>query len=179
MLGRGWTYGFIVGNNPINAIDPNGQIAIFWAAEGAWGVGVTIGGAIVATGIAYKAGEAIGTLLGQFDIWLNTKNDAGEKGGSCPPSLSPAGAGRRGARREALRRNGVPTSQPPSRELPNTDRGGKPQPGRVYEYDVPAAGGGKRTIGFRDDAGGHDYGPGNPQNRGPHFNDGAGNHYDY
>ncbi|WP_424823298.1 hypothetical protein [Pseudomonas viridiflava] len=32
---------------------------------------------------------------------------------------------------------------------------------------------------MRDDAGGHDFGSGNPQNRGSHFNDEAGNHYDY
>ena len=37
---------------------------------------------------------------------------------------------------------------------------------------------GKEII-IRDDAEGHFFGEGNPQNRGPHFNDPAGNHYDY
>lgn len=41
------------------------------------------------------------------------------------------------------------------------------------------AGGGKRTVRIRDDAKGHDYGKNDPQNRGPHFNDEKGNHYDY
>jgi RHS repeat-associated protein len=101
------------------------------------------------------------------------------KGGAKPPNMSPVGAGRRGAFNEAKRQSGIPTSQQPSRVLPNSDLRGNPQPGRVYEYEIPAAGGGTRTVRIRDDAGGHDFGPGNPQNRGSHFNDKAGNHYDY
>ncbi|MHB1423456.1 MAG: HNH/endonuclease VII fold putative polymorphic toxin [Gemmataceae bacterium] len=94
--------------------------------------------------------------------------------------MSPSGAGRRGAFRAAKRANGVPVGQEPDRVLPNKDRRGDVQPGSVYEFDVPASGGGKWTVRIRDDAGGHDYeGPNNPQNRGPHFNDEAGNHYDY
>ncbi|WP_371128542.1 HNH/endonuclease VII fold putative polymorphic toxin [Pseudomonas sp. NFACC13-1] len=42
-----------------------------------------------------------------------------------------------------------------------------------------ASGGGTKTVRVRDDAGGHDFGVGNPQNRGSHFNDEIGNHYDY
>ncbi len=34
-----------------------------------------------------------------------------------------------------------------------------------------------KTI--RDDAGGHDFGRNNPQNRGSHFNDDSREHYDY
>lgn len=96
-----------------------------------------------------------------------------------PPSLSPPNSGRTGALRESLRQNGVPTSQQPSRVLPNVDLRGNSQPGRIYEYDVPAPGGGTKTVRIRDDAGGHDYGPGNLQNRGSHFNDSSGNHFDY
>lgn len=99
--------------------------------------------------------------------------------GSRPPNLSPPGAGRRGAFREAKREAGVPVSQQPSRVLPNVNRQGNPQPGRIYEYDVPAPGGGRRTVQIRDDAGGHNYGPGNAQNRGPHFNTPDGGHFDY
>ncbi|MCL1092086.1 hypothetical protein L2744_21300 [Shewanella profunda] len=95
------------------------------------------------------------------------------------PDMSPSGAGRSGALNEAKRKSEVPTSQQPSRTLPNTDKRGNPQPGRIYEYEVPAPGGGSRTIRIRDDAGGHNWGPNNPQNRGSHFNDEAGNHYDY
>ena len=39
--------------------------------------------------------------------------------GCKPPNLTPEGAGRNGALREAKRNNGVPTSQPPSRQTPN------------------------------------------------------------
>jgi hypothetical protein len=101
------------------------------------------------------------------------------RGGARPPNLSPPGAGRNGAFREAKRQSEVPVSQQPSRVSPNLDRRGNVQPGKIYEFEVPAPGGGTRTVRIRDDAAGHDFGPGDPQNRGPHFNDEAGNHYDY
>ncbi|MBN6076112.1 hypothetical protein HYE59_00790, partial [Aggregatibacter actinomycetemcomitans] len=105
----------------------------------------------------------------------NNSNSQGNR----PPNLSPVGAGRRGAFNEAKRRSGVPTSQQPDRVLPNVDKRGNPQPGRIYEFDVPEIGGGKRTVQIRDDAGGHIYPDDPTQNRGPHFNDMEGNHYDY
>ncbi|WP_421666718.1 HNH/endonuclease VII fold putative polymorphic toxin [Pseudomonas lundensis] len=36
-----------------------------------------------------------------------------------------------------------------------------------------------KKVRVRDDSGGHDFGTGNPQNRGAHFNDESGFHYDY
>jgi filamentous hemagglutinin len=45
------------------------------------------------------------------------------------------------------------------------------QAGRAYEFDQRDPGGKVNTTVLRDDAGGHDFGPGDPQNRGPHFND--------
>ena len=93
---------------------------------------------------------------------------------SRPPNLSPEGAGRRGAFREAKRQSGIPVGQQPSSVKPNVDRRGRPQPGKQYEFDTPE---GKKVI--RDDAGGHIYRDDPSQNRGPHFNDEAGNHYDY
>ncbi|TJZ72022.1 HNH/endonuclease VII fold putative polymorphic toxin [Chitiniphilus eburneus] len=53
------------------------------------------------------------------------------------------------------------------------------QPGRISEFELPAPRGGTQTVRFRDDAGSHNFGQGNPQNRGPHFNDPLGQHYDY
>jgi hypothetical protein len=53
------------------------------------------------------------------------------------------------------------------------------QPGRAYEFDVPKPGGGTETKTIRDDTEGHVYPDDPTQNRGPHFNDEAGNHYDY
>ena len=117
---------------------------------------------------AVRAGEGVRAVARRADV-PNSK----------PPNLSPQGAGRSGAFNEAKRQAGIPTSQQPSRVLPNVDRRGNPQPGRIYEYEVPAPGGGTRTVRIRDDAGGSYYGRGDPQNRGPHFNDEAGNHYDY
>jgi filamentous hemagglutinin len=99
--------------------------------------------------------------------------------GTIPENMSPIGAGRSGAFNEAKRQSGIPTSQQPSRVLPNVDKRGNPQPGKIYEFDVPAPGGGVKTVRIRDDAGGHDFGSGNSQNRGSHFNDETGNHYDY
>ena len=98
----------------------------------------------------------------------------------CPPlNRSPSGAGRRGAFRQAKRDSGIPVSQQPDRVIPNFDKRGNVQPGRIYEYDVPAEGGGTRTVGIRDDSGGHVY-PKEPEhNRGPHFNTEDAGHYDY
>jgi len=105
--------------------------------------------------------------------------DTGSTTGNRPPNLSPPGAGRQGAFNEAKRANQIPTSQQPVRTGPNTDKNGNVQPGRTYEYEVPAAGGGTKTVRIRDDAAGHTY-PDNPsQNRGPHFNDSKKRHYDY
>lgn len=73
----------------------------------------------------------------------------------------------------------MPTSRQPSRVLPNRDRRGRVQPGRTYEFEVPTSGGGTRIVRIRDDANGHYFGPDNSQNRGPHFNDESGGHYEY
>lgn len=51
--------------------------------------------------------------------------------------------------------------------------------GKIYEFDIIASDGKPKIIRIRDDASGHFYGEGNPQNRGSHFNDEKGNHYDY
>jgi filamentous hemagglutinin len=89
--------------------------------------------------------------------------------------MSPAGAGRHGAFNEAKRQNNIPTSQQPESTGPNLDRGNNPQPGREYTFRDAN---GQEVI-IRDDAAGHDFGPDDPQNRGPHSNDPDGNHYDY
>ncbi|WP_440467010.1 filamentous hemagglutinin N-terminal domain-containing protein [Pseudomonas sp. YH-1] len=106
-------------------------------------------------------------------------NKGGVPKGNVPPNMSPVGAGRNGAFNEAKRQSGIPVSQEPSAVLPNVDKRGNPQPGRIYEFKVSTPGGGTKIVRIRDDAGGHDFGVGDPQNRGRHFNDEAGNHYDY
>lgn len=49
----------------------------------------------------------------------------------------------------------------------------------MYEFELPKEGGGVRKVIIRDDAKGHFFGDSDPQNRGPHFNDPKGGHYDY
>jgi HNH/Endo VII superfamily nuclease toxins/Pretoxin HINT domain len=100
-------------------------------------------------------------------------------GGDAPPNMSPEEARRQGAFNQAKRDSGIPTSQSPDRTLPNVDRRGNPQPGYIYEFDVPAPGGGTRTVIIRDDAGGHTFPDDPTQDRGPHFNTENGDHYDY
>jgi hypothetical protein len=126
-------------------------------------------------------------LVGGLGVWThndcpngkNTPTEIASPEGTRPPDLSPPGAGRRGAFNEAKRQSGIPTSQQPSRVLPNINKQGKIVEGRVYEFEVATEGGGVRTIRIRDDAGGHFYKDDPLQNRGPHFNDEAGNHFDY
>ncbi|MEY8285676.1 HNH/endonuclease VII fold putative polymorphic toxin [Lachnospiraceae bacterium 50-23] len=97
--------------------------------------------------------------------------DTGTGGGNKPANMSPEGAGRKGAFKEAKRKNGIPVSEQPKKVGPNINKQGKQVPGRQYEYE-------NGTI-IRDDASGHIF-PDNPtQNRGPHFNDNSKNHYDY
>lgn len=86
-----------------------------------------------------------------------------------PKNYTPEGAGRRGAFREAKRLNDVPVSEQP-KVGPNYDRRGNVQPGRSYMF--------KNGVVIRDDAAGHIY-PDPSQNRGSHFNDPQGRHFDY
>ncbi|MGK0546236.1 RHS repeat-associated core domain-containing protein [Halomonas cupida] len=111
--------------------------------------------------------------------WVDPLGLSGCNCGDRPPSLSPPGAGRRGAFREAKRQSGVPVGKQPDAVHPNLDRRENTQPGRIYEFNVPNDGGGTKSVFIREDSEGHFFGIGNPQNRGPHFNDEAGNHYDY
>jgi filamentous hemagglutinin len=90
-------------------------------------------------------------------------------------NLTPPGAGRTGAFNEAKRRNDVPTSRQPDRTVPNRTKQGKIVPGRQYEFDMEKG----RKVIIRDDAKGHFYGTGSPDNRGPHFNDQNKNHFNY
>ncbi|WP_241572023.1 HNH/endonuclease VII fold putative polymorphic toxin [Rosenbergiella nectarea] len=98
---------------------------------------------------------------------------------SRPENMSPSGSGRSGAFNEAKRKSGIPTSRQPDRVTENYDRRGNKQPGKVYEFDVINLQGKPETIKIRDDAKGHFFGDNDSQNRGPHFNDAEGNHYDY
>ncbi|HDC4527413.1 TPA: hypothetical protein O8U08_002802 [Enterobacter cloacae] len=99
--------------------------------------------------------------------------------GNRPVNMSPKGAGRNEAFREAKRESGIPVTQQPDRVTPNYDRRGNLQPGITYEFDVRNPNGSVSTIKIRDDAAGHFSGANDSQNRGSHFNDDKGNHYDY
>jgi hypothetical protein len=127
-------------------------------------------------------GSAALTAAGILVPGPNVVKGADEVAGAAnnrPPDLTPPGAGRSGAFNQAKRDSGVPTSMSPTRVLPNLDRRGNLQPGRQYEFDVPAPGGGTRTVNIREDSGGHVFLDNPVQNRGPHFNTEDGGHYDY
>ena len=79
--------------------------------------------------------------------------DTGTGGGNKPANMSPEGAGRKGAFKEAKRKNGIPVSEQPKKVGPNINKQGKQVPGRQYEYE-------NGTI-IRDDASGHIF-PDNP-----------------
>ncbi len=104
---------------------------------------------------------------------------SGGSGGARPANFSPPGSGRSGAFNEAKRLNGIPTSQQPLAVRPNLNKKGNPQPGREYDFEIPSSDGKMKIINIRDDAGGHNFGIGNPQNRGARFNDMCGRHFDY
>ncbi|EPR08089.1 right-handed parallel beta-helix repeat-containing protein [Ruminiclostridium papyrosolvens] len=93
------------------------------------------------------------------------------EGGSKPPNLSPEGAGRNGAFREAKRNSDIPVTEQPKKVTPAVDKRGNRIPGKDYDF------GDGKVI--RDHSGGHEFPDDPSQNRGPHFNDPDGNHYDY
>ena len=99
---------------------------------------------------------------------------------AAPANLSPIGAGRSGAFAQAKRDANIPVSRQPDFVMPNTDLRGNIQPGRTYYWESGRTNE-KNANGdpiatlityrvIRDDAAGHFWGVGNPQNRGPHFN---------
>jgi hypothetical protein len=87
-----------------------------------------------------------------------------------PPNLTPPGGGRRGAHRAAKRNCNIPMCQQPDAVGSSRDRQGRSIAGRTYKY-------GECVI--QEHADGHDYPDDPSQNRGPHFNDPKGGHYDY
>jgi hypothetical protein len=152
-------------------------ITLMLAKFGTGGEGMGPGGGMSVSGIGGRGSGGGGSGGGRG---TGGHGGSGPAPGDPPPNLSPPGAGRHGAFAEAKRDLGVPVSMQPTRVLPNVDRRGQSQPGRIYEFDIP----GRGTVRIRDDAAGHDWGAGNPQTRGPHFNTegkrGDENlHYDY
>ncbi|SHM56475.1 RHS repeat-associated core domain-containing protein [Sphingobium sp. YR657] len=178
-----------VANDPANSVDPTGKVAFLIPIVGCFATGTC------EAGLAATATLAVGVISAMAgsrepkkpspDPGGNPSGSGSGKGpeggprkpqvGAPPPNRAPEGAGRRGAFGAAKRDNGIARSQQPSKVGPNTDRRGDVQPGRTYEYKKPDG----STTTIRDDAAGHRY-PDNPsQNRGSHFNDEAGHHYDY
>ena len=93
-----------------------------------------------------------------------------------PNNFTPDGAGRNGAFREAKRASGIPVSQQPKVVKEARNKAGKIIPGKEYVFERPNS---KRGNVVVREHFGHYY-PDNPaQNRGNHFNDIHGNHYDY
>lgn len=143
--GRGWVDARHVGvGDRLKAADERALVV-----RGAESIAPGLSYNITVAGFhTYYAGEA--------GVWNHNSCGGGAgKWSRPPPNMSPKGAGRSGAFREAKRQSGVPVSQQPSRLGPNLDRRGNVQPGKTYEFDVPAKGGGTRTVKIRDDAGGH------------------------
>lgn len=185
-----------VGNDPLDKTDPTGnQIAEGALVAGCAAapevcavvavVGVLAGGAAVEHAVQNSSNQDSGekkqdSNSNSGDGGNGNKNGPGKEPpppatGNKPESKTPEGAGRSGAFRKAKEDNGIPRSQQPDKTKGNTDRGGRDTPGRQYDFTRPD--GSKTTI--RDDAAGHQYPDDPSQDRGPHFNDENGNHYDY
>jgi len=191
-------YGF-VGNNPVTGADPSGHGPEAATAVLAFGGRLVIGEQVglggprdpaadaanagtavvvaIIAGIAYVAihDHAAEPAADEVPAASTPEASAGkaESGGERPANLSRPGSGRRGAFREAKRRNGIPVHEHPTKVKPNKDKRGKTQPGRIYEF------GPHGEIEIREDSGGHSYPDDPTQNRGPHFNDPTKRHFDY
>ena len=101
----------------------------------------------------------------------NYKDYVKAEKGQRPPNFTPKGAKRGGAFNEAKRASGIPVNEQPTKVTPAVDKRGNPIPGRDYHF--------KDGKIIREHSGGHTYPDDPSQNRGSHFNDVHGNHYDY
>jgi RHS repeat-associated protein len=115
------------------------------------------------------------TRLGGFPSSLFDRFAPPQVPGEPPPSLTPTGARRRGAFRQAKLDAGIPLSQQPNRVDFVQDRtNGKFV--RRYRFLDPEGG---PFIDIRDDRYGHHYPDDPAQDRGPHFSGPNNTHYDY
>lgn len=113
-----------------------------------------------------KSGERV-TQTGKPNYKDYVKAEKGQR----PPNFTPTGAKRGGAFNEAKRASGIPVNEQPTKVTPAVDKRGNPIPGRDYHF--------KDGKIIREHSGGHTYPDDPSQNRGSHFNDVHGNHYDY
>jgi len=129
-------------NNPYAFVDPDGNSPES-VIEGLWDAGNLIGASA-----AYAAGylgndQALmeAALSGVVTHGTNLAIDAAATFSPVPGSGRAIKAGKkltsRAARREAMRREGIPTSQQPLSQSKNSS-------GREYQYGVPKAGGGSQ-----------------------------------
>jgi RHS repeat-associated protein len=118
------------------------------------------------------SGDNIGISFGSKGTGKNNYKGYVSAGkGEKAPNFTPVGAGRRGAFREAKRASGIPVSEQPIQVTPAIDKRGNRIPGRDYYF--------KDGKVIREHSVGHTYPDDPTQNRGSHFNDIHGNHYDY
>ncbi|WP_410985328.1 HNH/endonuclease VII fold putative polymorphic toxin [Bacillus cereus] len=101
----------------------------------------------------------------------NYKDYVKAEKGQRTPNFTPKGAKRSGAFNEAKRASGIPVNEQPTKVTPAVDKRGNPIPGRDYHF--------KDGKIIREHSGGHTYPDDPSQNRGSHFNDVHGDHYDY
>ena len=99
-----------------------------------------------------------------------------ERNGQPPANFSPEGAGRRGAFREAKRASGIPVSAQPKEVRPAIGNQNERIPGRDYIFKDPQNE--EKELVIHEHFG-HKFPDDPSQNRGKHFNDIHGNHYDY
>ena len=170
-------YGMI-GNNPLLGWDDLG-----YAVDTIWDIcNICMGIASMVNNISAEnydeaAGDAIGviadTIAAAVPFVPGGASMARQSVKAANKTIDAAKT-RNAAYREAKRANDIPVSQQPTHVGANIDRRGKSQPGKTYEFDTPT---GRKTI--RDDSNGHVFSDDPSQNRGPHFNDDQGIHYDY
>lgn len=152
------TAGKVVGNlvaatQGVLEVAGGGTIAGGGSLVSATGVGAPVGVPAAIGGTALAAHGAIVTSVAAHKIGQNLQNlrneaqatgaqpKTGSDEGKVNPTTSPtteSGKTSRAARREAMREEGIPTSQQPKSQSKNAS-------GREYSYDVPKEGGGTQT----------------------------------
>ncbi|WP_016761946.1 RHS repeat domain-containing protein, partial [Leptospira kirschneri] len=138
---QAWNRFAYVYNNPIGAKDPTGHVPQKSCGPEYCGGGFGGGG----DGFSHWANRSKNSDAGQGPSSGGVRGSSGNSGsgrnsvkGSNTVSNDNQATSSRAARREVMRKEGIPTSQQPKSQSKNAS-------GREYQYEVPKNGGGKQT----------------------------------
>jgi len=131
------------------------RVEPFKADNGAQAVGMIITGDVLLVGSLARGKPSVGGVaIAEGETTARVASAVGNSERTAEATATTA----RAARREAMRGEGIPTSQQPKNQLSTSG-------GRQYQYDVPKRGGGTQTKLVTNQLRDRNHGPLRPTNR--------------